>query len=151
MNPIYFLCYHNRCRSQMAEAFAKHYSNGFLVIESAGIEPLDIHPLTIDVMKEVGIDISKHVSKKINFKTFTHSNCIINIGNRIIERSTVVTLGQSFGIYSEHWDIHNPIPMDETQAEISNFRNVRDAIEQEVLSFFNLFHLPYQKEKLHSM
>jgi arsenate reductase (thioredoxin) len=131
----------------MAEAFAKHYTNEFIVFESAGIEPLDIHPLTIEAMKEVGIDISNNSSKKINLMNFTRSNCIVNIGNRIIERSNVVSLGKSFGIYSENWDIENPIPGEGKEADLSNFRIVRDAIEQEVLSLLDIFQVPIKKKK----
>ncbi|MFC0212235.1 hypothetical protein ACFFK0_07145 [Paenibacillus chartarius] len=148
MQHIYFLCYHNRCRSQMAEAFAKHYTNEILAVDSAGIEPLSIHPFTVEVMKEIGINISNNSSKKLDFKTFTRSNCIINIGNRIIEKSNVISLGQSFGIYSDHWDIHNPIPKDGKEADITDFRKVRDSIHREVLSLFHLFGVPYHKDKV---
>ena len=55
---IYFLCIQNRCRSQIAEAFAKHYGKDNVIAESAGLEASDIHPLTVVVMKEIGIDIS---------------------------------------------------------------------------------------------
>lgn len=49
---IYFLCGQNRCRSQMAEAFAKHYGGEHVVVESAGLEPVEtLHPFTIEVMQ----------------------------------------------------------------------------------------------------
>jgi arsenate reductase len=61
---MYFLCVHNRCRSQMAEAFAKHYAGEKVIAGSAGVEESEIHPLTIEVMKEIGIDISDQQSKR---------------------------------------------------------------------------------------
>jgi arsenate reductase len=67
---IYFLCIQNRCRSQIAEAFAQKYAQEHVVIESAGLEASTIHPLTIEVMREVDIDISNRVSKKIDMKKF---------------------------------------------------------------------------------
>jgi len=44
---MYFLCVHNRCRSQMAEAFAKHYAGEKGIVNSAGVEESTIHPLTV--------------------------------------------------------------------------------------------------------
>jgi protein-tyrosine-phosphatase len=55
------LCIQNRCRSQIAEAFAQKYAQEHVVIESAGLEASTIHPVTIEVIREVAIDISDHV------------------------------------------------------------------------------------------
>ncbi|WP_293139862.1 arsenate reductase, glutathione/glutaredoxin type [Okeania sp. SIO3I5] len=62
-----FVCNKNSARSQMAEAFANCLDqNGKFTFVSAGIEESSIHPLTIQVMSEVGIDISQQTSKRIN-------------------------------------------------------------------------------------
>lgn len=62
---ILILCEHNSARSQMAEAFFKQLAEDRFEVESAGIEPGTINPLAVEVMKEVGIDISGKVPQSV--------------------------------------------------------------------------------------
>ena len=62
---VLFLCTTNSARSQMAEAFLRHYFGDRFEAYSAGIEPNDIHPLTRKVMGEIGVDISAQHSKAL--------------------------------------------------------------------------------------
>src|SRR4030042_2112208 len=55
---VLFVCTHNSARSQMAETFLNALGGGRFEAESAGLEPRDINPLVIEVMKEVGFDLS---------------------------------------------------------------------------------------------
>ena len=66
MKNILFLCTGNSCRSQMAEGFAKNILGKDFKIYSAGIAPSSVDPLSVQVMKEVNIDISMHRSKKLS-------------------------------------------------------------------------------------
>ena len=67
MSGILFLCIHNAGRSQMAAGFARELSNGEVLILSGGSEPADsVNPIAVEVMNEVGIDISKFVPQKYN-------------------------------------------------------------------------------------
>jgi len=61
-----FLCTGNSCRSQMAEAFLRKWAGDRFDVYSAGLEPkAAIHPLAIEVMREVGIDISGQSPKDV--------------------------------------------------------------------------------------
>ncbi len=62
---ILFLCTGNACRSQMAEAFARHYHGDWLEAYSAGVSPHGVDPRAIKAMAEIGIDISTNQSKPI--------------------------------------------------------------------------------------
>jgi arsenate reductase (thioredoxin) len=55
---VLFVCVHNSARSQMAEALLKHLAPGRFEVESAGLEPGILNPLAVEVMAEMGIDIS---------------------------------------------------------------------------------------------
>jgi predicted protein tyrosine phosphatase len=55
---VLFVCVHNSARSQMAEAWLNHLCGDLFEAESAGLEPGTLNPLAIEVMKELGIDIS---------------------------------------------------------------------------------------------
>ena len=63
---VLFLCTRNSARSQMAEAWLRELANERYVAVSAGLEPSQIHPMTIQVMEEVGIRLDGHRSKPIS-------------------------------------------------------------------------------------
>ncbi|MFZ5995129.1 MAG: arsenate reductase ArsC [Thermodesulfobacteriota bacterium] len=63
---ILFLCTGNTCRSQMAEAWARHLKGGQLEACSAGIDPRGVDSMAIKAMAEAGIDISGQKSKDVN-------------------------------------------------------------------------------------
>ncbi|EMY78131.1 putative arsenate reductase (thioredoxin) [Leptospira weilii serovar Ranarum str. ICFT] len=63
---ILVLCTGNSCRSQIAEGWLRFYAGNRAHIYSAGIETHGVNPKAIQVMKEVGIDISKHTSNHID-------------------------------------------------------------------------------------
>ncbi len=66
MKKIMFVCKKNSRRSQMAEGFAKTIGKDQVEIVSAGLEASFIDPKTIEVMKEVGIDITDQSSKSLS-------------------------------------------------------------------------------------
>lgn len=62
---ILFLCKNNSIRSQICEAIVNHYYKKDFKAYSAGNKPTKIHPLTIQVLKEINIDISESESKHL--------------------------------------------------------------------------------------
>jgi arsenate reductase len=62
---VLFLCEHNSARSQMAEGLLKHLYGEKYEVFSAGASPTQVNPFAVQVMAELGIDISQHVSKSI--------------------------------------------------------------------------------------
>jgi arsenate reductase len=78
---ILFLCVQNAGRSQMAEAFFRKYAPEYYEPSSAGTKSTsEINPIAIEVMKEVGIDISKQRPKDITEEMMRNSSKIINMG-----------------------------------------------------------------------
>ena len=63
---ILFLCTGNACRSQMAEGWAKALQAERVQAYSAGTSPHGMNPLAVQVMSEVGVDISSHHSKRFD-------------------------------------------------------------------------------------
>ena len=81
MSGILFLCIHNAGRSQMAAGFARELSNGEVLILSGGSEPAEsVNPVAVDVMNEVGIDISKFVPQKYNDDLLNAVDVVITMG-----------------------------------------------------------------------
>jgi len=66
MLKVLFVCTHNSARSQIAEAFLNEKGKGRIIAYSAGTEPAEeINPLAVEVMREIGIDISEKKPKSI--------------------------------------------------------------------------------------
>ncbi|MFO8051836.1 MAG: arsenate reductase ArsC [Thermoplasmatota archaeon] len=65
MKTVLFLCTHNSARSQMAEGLMKKKYGDRIEVASAGTQPSKVHPLAIECMKEIGIDISSQRSKSV--------------------------------------------------------------------------------------
>ena len=63
---VLFLCTGNSCRSQMAEGWAKKLHRNHLDVYSAGTETHGLNPSAVKVMHEVGIDMSKQISQKLD-------------------------------------------------------------------------------------
>lgn len=63
---ILFLCTHNRARSQLAESFARFLAGDQVEVYSAGNEPGEVHPLTIEMLAEMGIDTGGLHSKSMD-------------------------------------------------------------------------------------
>ena len=81
MSGILFLCIHNAGRSQMAAGFARELSNGEVTILSGGSEPADsVNPIAIEVMNEVGINISEFVPQKFNDELLHAVDVVITMG-----------------------------------------------------------------------
>jgi len=63
MKKVMFACRKNSCRSQIAEGFAKTLGAGKIAVTSSGLEAAKVHPGAIEVMGEIGIDITDQTSK----------------------------------------------------------------------------------------
>jgi arsenate reductase len=63
---VLFLCAHNSARSQMAEGFLRAFAGERFEVQSAGTRATRVHPLAIAVMRDAGIDISRHDSKSVD-------------------------------------------------------------------------------------
>ena len=62
---LLLLCVANSARSQMAEGWARSLLGDLMRVQSAGSRPSKVNPYAIEVMREVGIDLTKHESKEI--------------------------------------------------------------------------------------
>lgn len=124
---VLFLCTANSCRSQMAEAFARHYGRGIIEPYSAGIQPTQLHPTTVEVMRERGIDISRHHAKPITVVP-QDVEVLVTVCDQAAE-SCPRFLGARTVL---HWSLPDPVKATGTPGEVKAFRTVRDDIERRV-------------------
>lgn len=120
--PLFlFLCVNNSNRSQMAEAFARIHGGGRIEAHSAGSEPGGaVNPRAIQLMKELGHDLSTHVPKRIE-----------EFADREIDVAVTMGCGEACPFVRarrrEEWQIPDPMNMSDDQ-----YREVRDLIESKV-------------------
>jgi arsenate reductase len=78
---VLFVCVHNAGRSQMAAGWLRHLAGDAVEVRSAGSEPKEaINPVAVDAMREVGIDISGGLPKKLDYDLAKDSDVIITMG-----------------------------------------------------------------------
>jgi arsenate reductase len=125
---ILLLCTGNSCRSQMAEGFLRAALGDLAEVHSAGSNPSgEVNPLTIQVMAEVGIDISSHRSKHLNEFLDKPITAVITLCGSA-DQACPVFPGQ---VSRHHWPFLDPGQVKGTQAELLKcFRTVRDEIRR---------------------
>jgi protein-tyrosine-phosphatase len=78
---VLFVCVHNAGRSQMAAALLDHHAQGKVAVRSAGSAPADtINPAVIEVMNELGLDLTKRFPKPLTSEAVQASDVVITMG-----------------------------------------------------------------------
>ena len=78
---VLFVCVHNAGRSQLAAALLNHRANGSVLVRSAGSDPADrLNPAVVEVMTEVGLDISKEFPKPLTDESVAAADVVITMG-----------------------------------------------------------------------
>ena len=129
---VLFLCRHNSGRSQMAEAFMNEFAGYKILAESAGLEPEKLNPLVIEVMKEVGFDISAKKADSVftYFKEGRLYKYVITLcDNSGLEQCPVFP-----GVTERlHWPFLDPNKLTGTHAEkLAALREIRDQIKEKI-------------------
>jgi len=123
MKKILFVCVENAGRSQMAEAFANHYSKGKIEAISAGTMPSDeVNPLVIKAMREKGIDISKNKPKILKTEMIKEADRVIVMGCGAEGFCPAPLLEKVV-----NWELEDP-----KNKPVEKVRQIRDEIERRV-------------------
>lgn len=127
---VLFLCTGNSARSQMAEAFLRRYGGDRFEAHSAGLEPKGIHPLTRQVMAEIGFDLDGQRSKNLDeYLMKVHVGYLITVCSNAEENCPIFP-GVSV---REHWGFEDPAAAEGTEEEkLAKFREIRDQIEARI-------------------
>lgn len=124
---VLILCTGNSCRSHLAEAILRRAGDGLVDVASAGSKPAGhVHPMALEVLKEIGLDASAHRSKHLSEFLDTPVATVITVcGNA--DQVCPIFPGQ---VNRHHWGFSDPAHATGTPEEIRNeFRRVRDEIK----------------------
>ena len=126
------LCTGNSCRSQIAHGYLNHFAGNALEVYSAGIETHGVNPRAIAVMKEDGVDISKHTSNNVNEYTNKEFDFVLTVCDNAKENCPYFpAIVKTF-----HYDFPDPAKAKGTEEQImTEFRKTRDLIRRYVRDF----------------
>ena len=129
MKPlVLILCTGNSCRSHLAEGLLRAAAGDLLDVASAGSKPAGyVHPLSVEVMQELGIDISSHHSKHMDEFLSRNVETVITVcGNA--DQACPMFPGQ---LNRHHWGFDDPAHATGSREEqLVVFRRVRDEIRR---------------------
>lgn len=128
MKNILFLCTGNSCRSQMAEGYARKYWGDKLNVYSAGTKKHGMNLRAVQVMKEVGVDLTSHYSKTVDEISNVHFDFVVTVCGHANENCPYFPGGKV--IYQGFED---PPALTSTMKDedeiLQVYRRVRDEIE----------------------
>jgi arsenate reductase len=122
---ILFLCVANSARSQMAEGLGRMLFGDRVPVMSAGSEPSKVNPYAIEVMRELGVDLTTHSSKSVQTIDPAAIGTVITL---CAEEVCPVFLGKARRL---HWPIPDPASKDPSiprEEMLARFRTARDTI-----------------------
>jgi len=129
---VLFLCTGNSCRSQMAEGFLRHMAGDKFEAFSAGVAPIQVNPLSIKAMEEIGVDISRQKSKPVIEFRGQSFDYVITVCDKARQACPVFP-GRQERI---HWDLPDPAEAKGGEKQkFEAFRKVRNQIREKVEKF----------------
>ena len=129
---VLFLCTGNSCRSQMAEGWLRHLAGDQYEVVSAGTHPVGLNPYAVKAMQEAGIDISNHMSERVDPYLDQPFDYVITVCDRATETCPVFP-GASALL---HWSFEDPAKAKGTyDQQMIIFRKIRDQIADQIRRF----------------
>ena len=133
---VLFLCTGNACRSQMAEGLLRHLAGDEFEVFSAGTHPSHVHPLSMRVMEEWGIDISHHTSDHVDQYLDKEMDIVITVCDSAKE-SCPTFPGD---VEQIHWSIPDPfMGWSDDRRFLPVYRNARDLLRNRLREFLRRY------------
>jgi arsenate reductase len=128
---ILFLCVANSARSQMAEGIARSLAPAHVRIGSAGSRPTRVRPEAVAVLREIGIDISRHRSKAVAEIVPDGIDTVITLCD---QEECPVFIGKARRL---HWGLPDPGTVQGSEEDrLSAFRSTRDELCRRIGALF---------------
>ena len=128
---IIFLCVANSARSQIAEGLARAMAPQGVNVQSAGSAPTTVRPESIQVMAEIGIDISTHHAKGLDAIELDNAGLVVTL---CAEEACPILPGT---VRQLHWPIPDPAADPELPDTLEGFRQARSQIQGRLVELFS--------------
>lgn len=129
---VIFVCTHNSARSQMAEGMLRAWGGDRFEVVSAGTEATRVRPEAIEVMREIGIDLTNHTSKTLEPFMGESFHWLITVCDQAAEACPTIP-----GVRQQaHWSIDDPSAVaGDEHARLAAFRTARDHLRDRIRMF----------------
>jgi arsenate reductase len=125
MNTVLFVCTHNSSRSQMAEGLLRDRYGDRYRVRSAGTSPGGVNPFAVEVMEEIGIDLSDHTSDHVDAYADTPLDIVVTVCDDAVESCPYVPARKQ----NLHRGFDDPSAVEGTDEEKrAAFRRIRDEL-----------------------
>lgn len=134
---VLFACTHNSVRSPMGEALLKHLLGHRIYVDSAGVRSGEIDPFVIEVMDEIGIDVSRHRAKAFDDLEDTSFDLIISLSPEAQHQAVELTRTMACDV--EFWNTFDPTLVEGSrETRLQAYRDVRDQLKKRIEARFTL-------------
>ena len=124
-SSILFVCSENALRSPMAEALTKHRFGTTVFVDSAGIRDGELDPMASAVMDEIGVDLSRHKSKRLDDLMDTSFEIIVTLSPEAQHEAIELTRVTASEV--EYWPTPDPsVAEGHQEARLAAYRDLRD-------------------------
>jgi arsenate reductase (thioredoxin) len=129
MKKVMFVCKKNSRRSQMAEGFARTLGADKIAVNSSGLQSSFIDPKTVEIMAEVGINISNQISQSLSDFNHEDYDAVISLCGCGVNLPEAWVLREVF----EDWQLDDP-----EGKSIETYRRVREEVKERVVKLIEL-------------
>ncbi len=136
-DAVLFACTRNSVRSPMAEGLLKHLLGHRIYVDSVGVRAGQIDPFVIEVMDELGIELSKHRGKDFERLEDTSYDLIVSLSPQAQHQA--VELTRTMACEVEFWNTHDPTIIEgNRETRLQAYREVRDTLKKRIEARFTL-------------
>jgi len=134
-SAVLFACSLNSVRSPMAESIMKHLHGHRVYVDSVGVRKGEIDPFVVAVMKEIGIDVSKHNSKTFDDLEDTSYDMVISLSPEAQHKAVEMTRVMACDV--EFWNTFDPTVVEGSREVcLDAYRQVRDTLVAKIKARF---------------
>ncbi|MBX6322822.1 MAG: arsenate reductase ArsC [Rhodospirillaceae bacterium] len=132
---VLFACTNNAVRSPMAEGILKHLHGRRIYVDSVGVRAGELDPFAVQVMEEIGIDISRHRAK--SFATLEDHSFELIISLSPEAQHGAVEMTRTMACALEYWPTFDPTAVEGSRGRVLDaYREVRDGLMRRIVARF---------------
>lgn len=134
-DAVLFACTQNAIRSPIAAALMRHLYGQFVFVDSVGVRAGELDPMVVEVMEEIGIDMTKHVPKDFDHLEDTSFDLIISLSPEAQHQAVEMT--RTLAADVEYWRTFDPtITEGNREQRLEAYRAVRDELMRKIKARF---------------
>ncbi len=138
---VLFCCSHNAIRSPMAEGIMKYYYGHRVFVDSCGVRPTERNDFIVEVLDEIGVDISRHKAKSFDDLVDSSFDLVVSLSPEAHHKAMELT--RTMAIDVVYWPTIDPsLEMGSREQVLDAYRTCRDHLVKRMRDRFGDTGLP---------